>query len=820
MFRRRTRNSTAYTGVGQSTPSAQQPNTNAMAAALTIGENLRETQPAKYGTPRTQSLQKQLPQTRSTGSLLKRSPSIQAPGLRPPTTRSSRAGSNASRRLSSLQSNTSGQRMEYSVDDSFNDSFLEQMGRDADVHYSNRATMEDVKLEHKPAPKPAVRMVKKYIPTPNGIKVIEVPEATMKQEIARSNSMRSGMAIGRSPLMQKIPRSPLMQKAPRSVSLNSSPRAVGRTGRQGGSRLLSLVNPNPISENAEEETRAGRIDEAKERQRERDRLQAQIEDEKHLAQELEKKRLEYEELKRLRQANEQKMKELKRLEEEEALSRSISVDSEANLRKLASPLIVYTHDTPETIVHQQKEAVQDVNEEEDDEEDVPIKQLHIVVDEFELRKVESFLTAHDDHDNDNSSSYSLDVSNPDIAATSSFSEPDDFDKSLPTGDNSRKVDEFGIEEVADSPSLAKQLRPIFDPLSDQEPAPTFDLVPEVIADEPLPNLTPPVTNTAASIRSNVSSESRPIKSAMKQPKATYNSKASEESPAHQAYLSLTTAENTRLNSKLSNTQLADGKELVPDATFTPPKSPNNVLKRMSQTLRKQPSGSNPGGMSGRSLRPVSQIEQPQTLRANRTGNGGMSSRTFKPQPQPIAPHPVLQRNYQSPSKLKAADLYAKANSRPRSVFQPVRKSSFGKTDEQAKPESKRPMSQIQHRTTLRDSAQQNHASKPSQDFQAPIEAPLDVSEIKTGGRPQFKSRLADSDDEDAGSSHIQGGRGFSSRFRDSVEEFSRPAIARSSLSAEEVMRAPITSLRQKQGELEKEEKPKKKRFLKKLFGRN
>lgn len=716
------------------------------------------------------------------------------------------------------------------MDDSFNDSFLEQMGREADVHYSNRATMEDVKIEHKPPSKPAVKMVKKYIPTPNGIKVVEVPEAAMKQEIARSNSIRSGMAIGRSPLMQKIPRSPLMQRiprsplmqnAPRSVSLNSSPHAINRSGRPTGSRLLSLVNPNPISENAEEEARAARIDEAKERQRENEKLQAQIENEKHLAKELEKQRLEYEELKRLRKANEEKMRELKRLEEEEVLSRSISVDSEANLRKLASPLTIYPDNTPETSVHHPNDVTaepkEEVEDEDEEEEDVPIRKLPIVVDEFELKRVEEILDSHDDQ---NSSAYSLDISNPEVAATSSFSEPDELEKALPTTNNIGAIDEFGIEEVADSPSLAKQLRPIFDPLNDPEPAPTFDLVPEIIEDEPLSSLTPPTTNAAASIRSNISSESKPIKSAMKQPKATYNSTASDQSPAHQAYLSLTTAENTRLNSKLSNAQLGEGKELAPDVPFSPPKSPNNVLKRMSQTLRKQPSGSNSGGMAGRSLRPVSQVETPQALRANHTGNGGMSSRTFKTQPSPIAPHPALQPNYQSPSKIKAADLYAKANSRPRSVFQPVRKSSFGKSEEQAKPESKRPMSQVQHRTTLRTPVHQIHASKPSQEPQVPTETPVATQEIKTVGRPQFKSRLADSDDEDASGAHNQGGKGFSSRFRDSIDESTRSANARSSFSAEEVMNTPITSLRNKQGEVEREEKPKKKRFLKKLFGRN
>lgn len=717
-----------------------------------------------------------------------------------------------------MLSRGSGQRVEYSVDDSFNDSVLEQMGREADVHYANRATMEDVKLEHKPAPEPAVRMVKKYIPGPNGITVVEVPESAMKQEIARSNSMRSGLSIGRSPLLQKFSRSPLMQRIPRSNSLNSSPRAVTRSARPNGSRLLSIVNPMPIAENAEEEARAGKIDDTRERQRESEKLKAQIEDEKHLAQELEKKRLEYEELKRLRKANEEKLKELRRLEEEEVLSRSISVESEANARRLASPLDIYPDENSETVIQKQIEVSHDLKQD-DEEEEVPIRDLPIVVDEFEQRKTETISFPNNDHENDSTSVYSLDISNPDMAATSSFSEPDILDKTL-APPKIGVADEFGIEEVPNSPSLAQQLRPVFDPLSDLEPAPTFDLVPEIIDDEPHVNLSPPSTNAAASINSNISSESRPIKSAMKQPKAAYNSTASDQSPAHQAYLSLTTAENTRLNSKLSNAKLSNGKELGPDATFSPPKSPNNVLKRMSQTLRKQPSGSNPGGMSGRSLRSASQVEAPQTLRANHTGNSSMSSRQIKTQPVPIAPHPALQPNYQSPSKIKAAELYAKANNRPRSVFQPVRKSSFDRNDEQANQERKRPVSQIQHRTTLRTPVHHSQASKTSQEIQVSSEGPVATLEIRTAGGPKFKSRIADSDDEDGDSTYQHGGKGFASRLRDSVDEFSRPAVARASYSAEEVMHTPIISLRGNKAEVKEEKPKKKKKFLKKLFSRH
>lgn len=864
MFRRKTRNSTAYTGVGQANNAVQQPNTNAMAAALSIGENLRETQPAKYGKSRTLSLKNQAHTTRSAGSLLKRSPSVQDGGFRPPVTRTSRAGSNASKRNTSmLSTGSTGKRLVYSVDDSFNDSLLEEMGKEADVHYSNRAKMEDVKLKHRPAEKPPVKMVKKYIPTPNGIKVVEVPESSMQQEIARSNSMRSGMSIKRSPLMQKTPR---------SASINSTSRQpTHKVTRSTGSRLSSLVSPPRIEEKVAEETREGAIDSATERQHEMDQLQKLIESEKRLAEELERKRLEYERLKQLRLENEKKMQELKKLEEEEeeAVSRSMSpvaeqIPKEHPIPKLATDIPESLEKGSDTTVENNavennaksievqhndndiKKTLHEENnvqklegedeeeeEEEEEEEDVPIKPLPIIVDELEVKKNEGdTLKPIDDHQDGHSSLYSLDASNTEIAATSSLSEGSDLDKVLEKvlklNNKEGGEDEFGIEEVedTDSPNLAHHLRPVFDPVTDDVPAisPTFDPVPEIIeegyTDLNLTSHSPP--NVASSLQSITSNESRskPIKSAMKQPKATYSKspKSENESPAHEAYLSLTTAENTRLNSKLSNSQLGDASDLPPEHHVNPPRSPNTVQKRVSQTLRKQPSGAMPGGMAGRSLRPASQADfhQPRTLAAS---NGGMSARSFKTQPQPIAPHPALQPNYQSPSKLKAADLYAKANSRPRSVFQPVqRKSSFSKNaDQQAKPEAARPVSHIQHRTTLRAPAYSSPSARPS--YEQLFTGNSSTAQESNGGS-RFKSRLADSDDEDAGLSHFKGGEGFLSRFSDSADDLTKHSNVSGQKSSNDLAQAPVTSLRKNENEAPKEGKHKKKRFLKKLFGRN
>ena len=61
---------------------------------------------------------------------------------------------------------------------------------------------------------------------------------------------------------------------------------------------------------------------------------------------------------------------------------------------------------------------------------------------------------------------------------------------------------------------------------------------------------------------------------------------------------------------------------------------------------------------------------------------GMSNRSLRPNSavQPIPSHPALQPGYQSPSKLKAEALYAKAQARPHSEFKPslAKKSSFSR----------------------------------------------------------------------------------------------------------------------------------------------
>lgn len=843
MFRRKTRNSTAYTGVGQASPAAQQPNTNAMAAALTIGENLKQTQPAVYGNNKSTSLRNSLGQARTQGSLLKRSSWIQGSEIKatstPNTSRTSSYGGATRQHAGAHKAS----HVEYSVDDSFTDSTLEHMGLDADAHYSNRAKMSDLKLHHTPATAAPVKMVKKYIPTPNGIKVVEVPEATMKQEIARSNSIRSGVSASRSGLITRLPRLSSMN-GPRQLSVNRPQRPL--------SRQASLINSPKIDENVELERLAASDAAVIQQRAEHELLKRQIAEQERLAKELEEQRLEYEKLKELRLKNERRMRELKELEEEEARSRTISPVLELTLATLAGS---FPDEKQTTIADSfpEEEPAQSAHE----EENVPIETLQIVVDEFDQKKIEEEAdvpisnqvpVAVDEiakkrlqgTDDLPTSDYSLDIT--------SVGSPSQFEVShisnAPYGNGyAHETDDFGIEEVPNndfnSPNLAQQLRPVFDPVDDQHdgiPSPRFDPVPEIIDNElAAGRLTPPPLNLAAgsikSLGSLDSKGSKPIKSAMKMPKATYLSRSSlAEGPAHQAYLSLTTAENTRLNSKLSSSQLNEVNELAaPEQRPSPPKSPGTPLKRMSQSLRKQPSTTATGSMASRSLRPNSLSDASQTLRTN---GSGMSSGTFKTQPPPIPPHPALQPNYHSPSKVRAAELYAKAASRPRSQYQPInRLSSFTKHHEHGKPEVNVTAAnphKVNHRTTLRPERPQSYMphSAHQAKTQAPAATPTYASDDGRGGFKGFKSRYTDSDDEDVSSPRFSSSAGgFRSRFNDSNDDLpgaGRQVTSSTSASHEEVMKTPIMSLRKQKGKNEapKEEKPKKKKFLRKLFGKS
>ncbi|GEQ70795.1 hypothetical protein JCM33374_g4474 [Metschnikowia sp. JCM 33374] len=653
MFKRKTRNSTAYTGVGLPSPSAQAPDNGAMAAALSIGKTLKQTRPEVYGKPNGSPSMTRYGPPKHTSSLLKRNSSFQnsIESTGSPTPRS-RTGSNLSSRHSMAPTFN---RQVYNVDDSFNDSFFEEVGHETDAHYSNEARLRDLKLHHQP---PAPKMVKKYIPTPNGITVIEVPEESMKKEIARSNSMRTGLSINRAGSL----------RSGRSHSMTNAAKAK----KPNRSRLSSMVNAPRIDEQSELDYQSAQSSRLVSRDSaELDELDRQIEHEKQLAEKLEQKRREYERLKKLRAENERKLRELQKLQEAETSSfkdmsstfeedlvspvhneKEVSSDlhgqSEPQAHPQKSPQVHSQKQQPQPQPQPQQQQPQPQTQSkavgpngsqaphaelsESEEEDVPIAPLPFAVDELDSKKFTIASQPNGEgprHDSQASIDTAEGVNefvpqstSPHDTVVNSYGDtfvaPKESDTSAVREDS---TDNFGIEEVPteafESPNLASQLRPNFAPRRDsgaaeshtsavsnisgessafpedssrQGSTPFFDPVPEIIGtyerDSPKleattgttdDTLVPPPT-LAGSIRSfsSLDSKSKPIKSAMKNKRPSYTSTTSaKESPAHQAYLSLTTAENTRLNSKLSASHL-------PEPNLGPESKPQPKIPQQSK----------------------------------------------------------------------------------------------------------------------------------------------------------------------------------------------------------------------------------------------
>lgn len=834
-----------------------------MAAALTIGQNLKQTQPNVYGkSPGTPKRSPSIKQAH-TSSLLKRNSSFHGSTAPTAIPQQSRTNSNVSRRHSVTPSSVI---QEYHIDDSFTDASFDQMGVDADNHYSNAARVSDLKLHHVPPPKTQQKMVKKYIPTPNGIKIVEVPSDSIKSDIARSNSMRLGMSLSRSGLLQNGPRANSLT-APRKQPL-----------RKPGLRLSSISSQPRIDENVALESHQHPAGSPRGHE---DELQHQIEHERQLAKDLEGQREKFLKLKELRLKNERRMKELQVLQEEEALhlegSRGTPGDSqmtslEPELGKSSDFTQPEEPASPKSIENGiSRSAVSApakplgaavVADDDDEEEDVPVAPVPFVVDEMELKQLkeahkspvisenlaDSDLISHSSSkDSFNKTSI---TTSPQDAVVNNYGDTMISFEEKNTADSPDTLGDFGIEEIPkeyfDFPDLpasgnegeiAKPVTlapPASDAALDESPSPSFDPVPEIIGD-----LVPP-TNIAGSIRSfsSTDSKSRPIKSAMKNPKSNLKPAGGvAESPANKAYLSLTTAENTRLNSKLSSSQLQEFhaqqelKAQTSKSQLSAPQAPQ------FQPLRKQPSVNTQGsGFSGRSLRPQSMADSP----ASRSPQGGgMSSRSFKTQ---SIVQPIPQHNFhQSSSKLRAAELYAKANKRPTSEFRPLqRKSSF--TRERPENATAAPPTRRTHRTTLRAAPahlvqsnginekarpdfRSNDGQYPGTDALAtrPSETATDSKKQvrNTGGAGQgggFKSRFADSDDEQ----NTTGYTGFSSRFGDSDDEGSQTYASSAAPVAEMPLHKTMRlsqPLSQKKESTKKEKKPKKK-FLKKLFGKD
>ncbi|EGV64744.1 hypothetical protein CANTEDRAFT_134056 [Yamadazyma tenuis ATCC 10573] len=328
-----------------------------------------------------------------------------------------------------------------------------------------------------------------------------------------------------------------------------------------------------------------------------------------------------------------------------------------------------------------------------------------------------------------------------------------------------------------------------------------------------------------------------MKSAMKNSSSfsVPNNSRRKSNAAHEAYLSLTTAENTRLNSKMSlndiNPVYSQSHHYPTDTASATP-----LNKRMSTSLRKPPPqaqggpGSSPGMV--KSLRPQSmQIDPSRQANENASPGARMSHRSLRDRSsvyvQPIAPHPALNPNYQSSSQVKAAELYAKANSRPHSTFNAPRKTSF--SNEHASP------GDSAMRTSLRDHLHQS----PPPDYQQ--HQPRQTNQLKP---PQFQgqgepitptkprsSRFVDSDDEISHNGVLspESPGVFSTRYINSEQEkyshtvpHSQPQIKTSRQPQIMTLREPPKSKVPDHGSGDKRGKEKKKvgGRLRKLFGRS
>ena len=887
MFSRRQNRSvhdTSYTGVNPGASGTNQPNNNALAAALSIGKSLKQQGApgvhATGGGPN-QYLSKP-PQKRN--SLLKRDSITRSPNsnkfrnfsdasYNSTYSHSMQTPPHSAQRRTSIQGKSKGG---YGLDDSFDESYYDDINQDATQSYNN-AKLKDLRLSHQLSPPPSrngqapqesgtVKMVKKYIPTPNGIKIIEVPETVYQKEVARNNSMRS---LPRSGSMTSMSQ----KRIPRTASLSSMAGANKKPSHQ----RLSSLGRNPalgtMAENDEMQSRRKHNEDS-----ELHRLQQQIDHEKQVSKDLELKRLEYEKIKLERLENEKKILLLKREAADNKgldVSEVISEDEEEEDVPLPNILVI-VDEMENKRLEQDGEADMnkntaiekpslgeindisrddDVNVEDDtsiyEEEAIPeasIDASSVVVDELEKKNIVGDEPTSDTKTSEQQlqNGFKNDQGAAELNVISQYSDSKELlnrnsiiDNPIPV---STDEEDFGIEEVpSDENNLAKHLRPNFDSLLEiiepKTSGPKFDPEPEIISTDetmqlrdsnhdiidvedptveemaittlqiPTSSLNNDSSSSSArstgSLDSNMQprSEKRPVKSAMKNSSSFYNSSnnsSTVKNAAQDAYLSLATAENTRLNSKLSSSQLNDaGPQFNSGANqMQQPQSNNQYYDNQQNqsiqhnhqnhqnqgmrisTLRKSPSTQSPG-LASRTLRPQSTV--PETLHQNNQYHApvnGMGNRKLRDRTSAhvnpsrdrssyvkhINPHPALQPNYQSPSKTKAADLYAKANARPNSSFVPVaaKKTPDGSATQQA---------QKAHRTTLRDMTSSNQAQRADNSVNNPQQNANETNSGHVENDRGFKSRLADSDEEDGheGRSKFFGG-GFSSRFNDSDED--------------------------------------------------
>lgn len=515
-------------------------------------------------------------------------------------------------------------------------------------------------------------MVKKYIPTPNGIKIIEVLESSMQNEISRNNSIRSGANIARSSSINSLRFNGPKRPSLRLSSLVKTPVIKEET-------LIKEETPGikqkpPGVKNRLKHPENHLKDPENLDQTQLKLLQLQIDQEEALAAKVELKRKQYEQLKNKRLNDEKKLKQL----ESELLVLNRYDDSLTFDENDTMPITTKPENEPENESNFISPTSSSYNE---SVTDFPsINPDSIIIDEFESKEI-----------------YSEGTIDPSVLKVDEIDQKFEIDKFESdkkfeidqkieiddteiddTLQNSTLPDEFGIEEV-----LVHEDTPV------SQSRPTFDNIPTIITNDTITNdantyehfvsqasesavdqfldpheeLKAPALSTASSISSDNSFKAKkPMKSAMKFTSSFHDlaTNGQKSNAARDAYISLTTAENTRLNSKLSSSQLADlgGSSVTPN-------------KRMS-TLRKPPPSQRPQSLQ------MERLSKPDS--ATNGVKPRMSNRSLRDRSSvyvaPMAAHPVLDPKYQSPSKAKAAELYARANKRPVSTFNLQRKSSF------------------------------------------------------------------------------------------------------------------------------------------------
>jgi len=815
MFRRKTRNEPAYTGVSSLPPHGTQPSSNALAAALTIGRGLK-TSPQQTTTQPVRS-----------GATSTHKPITSMSSPKPPF--SSGSFSSTSSKTQPKQTLLNRRRSSVKIDQSH---FNEFDGDGAPV--SNYKNSPNASLGGVSQVKP--KMIKRYIPTSTGVKVIEVPEESINQQISRSNSLRAGCNIRSNSLLGShrnsfssfsgIPRSPSLQ---RTSLLKQQPRNSLTSQNSMASQTRRTPKSSPLtSQSTTQSHKPTAKPPTSEEDNELDKLQAEIEKQKQIQKQIELKKLEYQQLK---SQNEKSLRQL--ATNHEVLDTTIEEDDEADnidvpssfdVSKLSSdPDKVTNHsknthilDSPSSSYHEDSDVnedhlnsevpelhdttmisdMSDLHESNFTEVDVPQKKSlqipKVVPPSLEpIGSVEDIpqpngleKTPADDITQNSGSTLvpSVLVAQMD-SASSNYDDADQISNSREKfSSNNHSGAEIGIiNQYVDSQDHLDGTNSQNEEKSSFALRPKFDTKPEIIEvqdDEENPayyhllesnnrgrdhldNLLsapslPGVSSSASSIGSAASSESpkKPLKSAMKNSSSIGNLNSNSNAnynPAHEAYLSLTTSENTRLNSKLSANNLND--------TYLNGTATNQ--KRVSQTLRqhsKSPLRNSHQPQMTKSLRP-------QSMHTEANEKQTMSNRTLRSSVYvaPISAHPALQPGYKSPSKQKAQELYAKANSRPKSQFNQIaRKSSFTKDTDTQTPHLAKNQSQAQPHSFSNGLQLQNQVQQQSRSKQPKLtlrsSSPQTMYASQNPAVPKetivplsnsgFKSRFDDSDDDD------------------------------------------------------------------------